>query len=84
MHHGLGQLEHVCQTGDGEGVVVGGVGEEVGAKGLLLDLAADHGAHLLGLVEQVPHLKQESMLEIMRRRKRFVHTGVHHHSHQLT
>lgn len=52
----LGKIEHGGELLDGEGIVVRGVSEEVGAKTLLLDLLLEHGLDLLGLRQEIPDL----------------------------
>lgn len=52
------EFEHGGQRSDGEAVVVGGVGEEVGAQTLLLGLAGQHGLDQLGLGHEVPDLNR--------------------------
>lgn len=50
------ELKHVAQRLDGEGVVEGGVGEEVCSQTLLLDLLGEHLLDLLGVGHQIPDL----------------------------
>lgn len=50
------KLEHGAEGLDGEGVVKGGVGEEVCSQTLLLDLLGEHGLDLLSAGHQVPDL----------------------------
>lgn len=52
----LGELEHAAQGGDGQAVVEGGVGEEVGAEAFFLDLRGEHLLDLVRLRHQVPDL----------------------------
>jgi hypothetical protein len=56
MDLGLDQLEHLGQVGHADRGVHVGVGEQVGAEGLLLDELGQHFANAVGFVEQVPHL----------------------------
>ena len=51
-----GQLEHVGQRGDGQAVVEGSVGEQVGAQTLFLRLGREHLLDLLGLRHEIPDL----------------------------
>lgn len=53
---GVVELEHAAERLDGEGVVEGGVGEEVGAQTLLLDLLGQHRLDVLGVGHQLPDL----------------------------
>lgn len=50
------ELEHAAESLDGEGVVEGSVGEEIGAKTLLLDLLGEHGLDLLCVGHELPDL----------------------------
>lgn len=50
------ELEHVAEGLDGEGVVEGGVSEEVCSQTLLLDLLGEHLLDLLGVGHQIPDL----------------------------
>lgn len=50
------ELEHFAEGLDGEGVVEGGVGEEVCSQTLLLDLLGEHLLDLLGIGHQIPDL----------------------------
>lgn len=50
------ELKHVAEGLDGEGVVEGGVGEEVCSQTLLLDLLGEHLLDLLGVGHQIPDL----------------------------
>lgn len=55
-HLGGVELEHAAEGVDGEGVVEGGVGEEVCSETLLLDLLGQHLLDLIGVGHQVPDL----------------------------
>ena len=50
------ELEHGAEGRNGESVVEGSIGEEVGAETLLLDLLGEHGLDILGVRHQVPDL----------------------------
>ena len=56
VNHRQLQLKHVSEGYETERVVDGAVGEEVGAKTLLLDLLRQQRLHGHAVVEQVPHL----------------------------
>lgn len=56
MNSAVWQLKHVRQLHQGDGVIYMGVGEQVGAQALLLDLPTQHLPHTVCFMEQVPHL----------------------------
>lgn len=56
MHGAVGQLKHVRQLHQGDGVIHVRVGEEISAQALLLDLEAQHLPDPVCFMEQVPHL----------------------------
>lgn len=56
MHSAVWQLKHVRQLHQGDGVIHVGVGEEVSAQTLLLDLQTQHLPDTICFMEQVPHL----------------------------
>ena len=57
MHVDDVKVEHGCEHAHAEGVVHGAVGEEIRPQALLLDLLDYHLPHVLGTVEQIPHLE---------------------------
>ena len=50
------KLEHSAEGFNGEGIVEGGVGEEVGSETLLLNLLGEHSLDLLSIRHEVPDL----------------------------
>ena len=50
----LGKIEHASKGFEAEGIVEGGVGEEVGAEAFFLDLAFEHFLDFGVLGEKVP------------------------------
>ena len=57
-------LEHAAKLGEGEGVVKGGEGEEIGPQALRLDLLQKHGLdflHSAGTGDAVPDLRFEDL-----------------------